>query len=142
MDIVCLILLNSAMFLLCSLEQQYCIADANRHVPVCRKRSPPLSEKLLEWPLSVYNADYRKIKYQNGMDAYFYVRFLRMMVKILLPIWLISWAVLLPLDSVNTHTGKHGLDQFTFGNVPSTQQSRYAGHITLVWIFTSEFVSH
>ena len=104
-----------------------------------RKRQQPLSSRLLGWPISVYNADYRKIKNINGLDCYFYVRFLRMMVRVMLPIWLISWAVLLPLTSVNTGVPGHtGLDKFIFGNIASTQQIRYAGQLLLTWIFTSK----
>ena len=61
------------------------------------------------------------------------------MVRVMLPIWLISWAVLLPLTSVNTGVPGHsGLDMFIFGNIASTQQDRYAGHLLLTWIFTSK----
>lgn len=82
-------------------------------------------------------ADYRDIKDKNGMDAYFYVRFLRMIVRILVPIWLISWLILLPTTSVGTTVGAHsGLDRFIFGNVAPDKQSRYAAHIILAWFFT------
>ena len=71
------------------------------------------------------------------MDAYFFVRFLRMMVRMLLPIWLLSWVVLLPVTSVNTSVAGHmGLDMFIFGNVAPDKQDRYAAHIILVWLFT------
>lgn len=82
-------------------------------------------------------ADYRDIKTQNGMDAYFFVRFLRMMVRVLVPIWLISWVILLPVTSVGTTTQEHtGLDRFTFGNVAPDKQGRYAAHLILAWLFT------
>jgi hypothetical protein len=92
----------------------------------------------LGWFISVFNADYRKIKDINGLDCYFFVRFLRMMVRILLPIWLLSWLVLLPLTSIKTGVaGDKGLDKFVFGNIGDTAQPRYAGHLVLTWIFTS-----
>ena len=70
-------------------------------------------------------ADYRDIKDKNGMDAYFYVRFLRMIVRILVPIWLISWLILLPTTSVGTTVGAHsGLDRFIFGNVAPDSEDR------------------
>jgi len=73
------------------------------------------------------------------LDAYFFVRFLRMMVRILLPIWLISWIILLPVDSVGTTSGQSdGLTQFQFGNVGPHQQARLWAHLILAWIFTSE----
>jgi phosphate/sulfate permease len=94
----------------------------------------------LGWFTSVFNADYTKIKDVNGLDCYFFVRFLRMMVRIMLPIWLISWVVLLPVTSVHTTVGGHtGLDKFIFGNVAANTQDRYASHVILVWIFTSKF---
>ena len=110
-------------------------------LPSYRKRQQPLSSRLLGWPISVYNADYRKIKGVNGLDCYLFVRFLRMMVRVMLPIWLISWAVLLPLTSVNTSVPGHsGLDIFIFGNIAPTQQARYAGQLILTWMFTSKIL--
>jgi hypothetical protein len=62
-----------------------------------------------------------------------------MMVRITLPIWLLSWAFLLPLTSVHTQVSGHsGLDMFIFGNVATNKQSRYAGHLILTWISTSK----
>jgi hypothetical protein len=61
------------------------------------------------------------------------------MVRITLPIWLLSWAVLLPLTSVHTQVSGHsGLDMFIFGNVAANKQSRYAGQLILTWISTSK----
>ena len=106
---------------------------------LCRKRQQPLSRRLLGWLVSVFNADLDKIKHINGLDCYFFVRFLRMMVRVMLPIWLLSWAVLLPLTSVHTIVAGHsGLDIFIFGNIVPNKQGRYAGHLLLIWIFTSK----
>jgi calcium permeable stress-gated cation channel len=71
------------------------------------------------------------------MDAYFFLRFLRMGVRVFLPIWLLSWLVLLPVDSVGTQVGAaSGLDRLTFGNVSPDKQSRYYAHLVLVYLFT------
>ena len=62
-----------------------------------------------------------------------------MMVRVMLPIWLLSWIVLLPLTSVHTKVANHsGLDIFIFGNIVPNKQGRYAGHLLLTWIFTSK----
>ncbi|KAM5533374.1 hypothetical protein V8D89_012924 [Ganoderma adspersum] len=59
------------------------------------------------------------------------------MVRILIPIWLLSWIVLLPVTSVNTAVAGHtGLDMFILGNVAPDKQVRYAAHIILTWLFT------
>lgn len=40
---------------------------------------------LFSWPVRVFRADPEEILRVNGMDAFFFVRFLRMMVRIFLP---------------------------------------------------------
>ncbi|KAG5638302.1 hypothetical protein H0H81_000827 [Sphagnurus paluster] len=113
------------------------IYEPRTYVPPLSKRIQPLSRSLLLWPLAVYNADYREIIKANGMDAYFFVRFLRLMARIFLPIWFVSWAVLLPTTSVSTRVGNNaGLDILVFGNISPDKQDRYAAHIILVYIFT------
>lgn len=98
------------------------------------KRQNPLNGNLLGWPLSIWTADYDNIRHQNGMDAYFFVRFLRMMTRIFIPIWCISWAVLLPIHAAGRTNRLKGLDQFTYGNV--AQPERYSAHIILIYFFT------
>lgn len=106
-------------------------------LPFIRKRVQPLTPNLLSWPLAVFRADYSRIKDVNGLDAYFYVRFLRMTARIFLPIWIISWIVLLPVNSVNTEVpGRQGLDKLSFGNIATDKQGRYAAHLILAWLFT------
>lgn len=105
-----------------------------------RKRIQPLSPSTFAWPLALYRADYRAIISANGLDAYFFVRFLRIMAYTFLPIWLITWVVLMPVDSVKTGVlGNSGLDFFTFGNVATDNQVRYAAHLILVYFSTCEF---
>lgn len=76
----------------------------------------------------------------NGLDSYFFVRFLRMMVRVMLPIWLISWAVLLPLMSINiSDSFDEVLHKFNVGNMDGTDnRNRYIGLLVLTWIFTSK----
>ena len=106
---------------------------------LCRKRQQPLSPHLFGWLTSVVNADLDKIKDINGLDCYVFVRFLRMMVRVLLPITLLSWVVLLPLTSIHTKVPGHtGLDILSFGNIDTSEQSRYWGHLILIWISTSK----
>ncbi|KAI0792351.1 DUF221-domain-containing protein [Abortiporus biennis] len=106
-------------------------------VPDEDRRPKPISSKFYAWPLAVFKADYRDIKHSNGLDAYFFVRFLRMMSIILLPIWIFSWIILLPATAVNTSVAEHtGLDRFIFGNVANNKQNRYAAHLILTYFFT------
>ncbi|KAI3622643.1 duf221 family protein [Moniliophthora roreri] len=102
-----------------------------------RNLNPPSLLSTFSWPFYVFKSDYRDIKKANGLDAYFFVRFLRFMSILFLPIWFISWAVLLPVTSVRSRQpGNEGLDLFVFGNVTADKQTRLAAHIILVYLFT------
>ncbi|KDQ58424.1 hypothetical protein JAAARDRAFT_667496 [Jaapia argillacea MUCL 33604] len=105
--------------------------------PVASKRTSSLAGGIFKWPITLINSDFRDIKRVNGPDAYFFVRFLRMIVRIFLPIWLVTWVVLLPVDAIATRAGNNsGLDRFTFGNMSPSQQARYWAHLLLAWSFT------
>lgn len=96
----------------------------------------------LFWPVALMNADFRQIIRYNGLDAYFFVRYLRMMIKIFVPIWIISWAILLPVTTVGTGApDQDSLTKFTFGNVGKTHQVRYWAHLACVWVFTCTYFS-
>lgn len=122
------------------------IYEPRTYVPPKAKRIQPLTsggkrtlgpKNLFSWPFAVYKSNHNDIKAANGLDAYFFVRYLRMMVIIFLPIWILSWAVLLPITSVGTSVGGNtGLNKFIFGNVSPTQSIRYVAHIIMVWLFT------
>lgn len=111
------------------------IYEPRTYLTAENKRQQSLSSNILGWPISIWKADFNDIKHHNGMDAYFFVRFLRMLTKIFIPIWIISWLVLLPVNGAGNTRGYGGLDQFTFGNV--AQSTRYSAHLILAWFFTA-----
>ncbi|KAJ7686662.1 hypothetical protein B0H17DRAFT_984958 [Mycena rosella] len=115
------------------------IYEPRTYVPVPSKRIGPLTgaASFLSWPLAVYKADYKAVLNANGADAYFFVRFLRMMARVFLPIWVLSWAILLPITSVNTHVEPNTkLDLFVIGNIATDKSVRYWAHLVLVYVFT------
>lgn len=103
-----------------------------------KKRSKPFSDNRFLWPLAVWCADHQTIKHVSSLDAYCFVRFLRMMAKIFLPIWLISWIVLFPVTTVKivSDPSYDNLNKLSFSNVPPDLWARYAAHIVLVYLFT------
>lgn len=109
------------------------------HSRLHSQRAPDLSRSIILWPWAVLRANYTDIKAANGLDAYFFVRFLRFMVRILVPIWLVSWVILLPVFSVNTSSGTtDSLTQFQFGNIGGNAQARLWAPLILAWGFTRE----
>jgi hypothetical protein len=91
------------------------------------------------WFIYRLPADPEEIIKKNGVDPYVFVRFLMMMAKAMIPIWILSWLILLPIDSAgSTVDGKTGLDKFTFGNVATNKQARYWAHLIMDYVFIGE----
>ncbi|KAL1732165.1 hypothetical protein EV714DRAFT_282790 [Schizophyllum commune] len=101
------------------------IYEPRTYVPPPSKRSPTIDA------LAGLRRD---IIPASGLDAYLFVRFLRMLTRIFAPIWIVSWLILLPLDAVGG--SGDGLERFTFGNVSRQNTSRYWAHLILAWVFT------
>ncbi|KAG8894679.1 hypothetical protein FRB99_001053, partial [Tulasnella sp. 403] len=112
------------------------IYEPRTYVPDESKRVKPLSNHIIAGLIGLLRLDYRDIKRTNGIDAYFFVRFLRLMLVIFAPVWILSWALLLPLHAAGVTNNKTGLDMFTFGNVAPTQQARYAAHVIFLYLMT------
>lgn len=80
---------------------------------------------------------------KNGVDPYVFIRFLHMMAKALVPIWLLSWSILLPLNAAGTGVeGKTGLDELTAGNIGGGQQRRFWAHLILDYVFICQLWSY
>ena len=96
-----------------------------------------------------------------GLDAYFFLRYLRTLLKIFVPLACLILPILLPLNAKNGRgsafaTGVFsnttawsnvtGLDRLAWGNVPPDKTNRYWGHLILAvvvviwtcWVFYDE----
>ncbi|KAK4689955.1 calcium permeable stress-gated cation channel, partial [Tremellales sp. Uapishka_1] len=110
--------------------------EPRTYIPPRKDQAPPLGRNLIMPLWKILMADPEDILKHNGVDPYVFVRFLYMMSKAMVPIWLLSWIVLLPVDAANSNVlGKSGLDRLTFGNVSKDKQSRYWAHLILDYVF-------
>ncbi|KAI9628552.1 hypothetical protein KEM48_011508 [Puccinia striiformis f. sp. tritici PST-130] len=100
------------------------------------KRSEPLSSGWISWIPQIIMADDEQIIHHNGLDAYCFLRFLRLLVNIFTPIFVLSWTILLPVYSANSGGTKSGLDMFTFGNIGLNAQVRLTACLILAYVFT------
>jgi hypothetical protein len=66
------------------------------------------------------------------MDAYLYMRFLKMLVKMAFVGAIITWPVLFPVNATGGG-GESGLDIISFSNV--NNPNRYFAHAIIAWIF-------
>lgn len=81
-----------------------------------------------------------------GLDAYFFLRYLRTLLKIFIPLALVILPVLLPMNAVRgrgdhfatgiysnstAYSNVSGLDQLAWGNIHPNKNNRYWGHLVL-----------
>ncbi|OXG22073.1 hypothetical protein C366_00971 [Cryptococcus neoformans Tu401-1] len=112
------------------------IYEPRTYIPPKDAQAPALGKHIFYPIWQIIISDPQEILRKNGVDPYVFVRFLIMMAKATIPIWLVSWIVLLPIDTANSHVlGKSGLDRFTFGNVSKDKTSRYWAHLVMVYVF-------
>ena len=103
-----------------------------------RERTKPSPPGWFKWIKPVLNTSNSEFVHKCGLDAYFFLRYLRTLLKIFVPAALVIIPILIPLNSVSGHGGKWahgqnhsnvtGLDQLAWGNVPPNKTNRYWAH--------------
>lgn len=106
------------------------------YLPIPSKRSQPVSATPWGWLLPTLRLPSKSMIPTAGLDAYMYIRFLRLMMFIFAPTSCLVAVVLLPLNSVGTSVSTTGLNSFAFGNIPANQQIRYVGHLLCAYAIT------
>lgn len=105
------------------------------------KRAPDLPTQVVSWFTFIWREPEISILHINGPDAYFFVRFLRLMLKIFVPFWFLTWAILMPVSATGG-VGNPGLNMFTFGNIAGPTQNHHIAHLLLgVTFFSTRLVS-
>jgi hypothetical protein len=109
-------------------------------VPVKQRIKPPHSNPF-KWLFTVFKIkEDSEVLAKAGMDAYFFLRFLSMCLKIFTPMAIIIPPILIPLNvkhgkGTNTISGVTynitGLDTLTWSNVSPATTSRYWAHLIL-----------
>lgn len=111
-----------------------------------RERTKPSPPGLFRWIVEVFRTSNSEFIRKCGLDAYFFLRYLRMLLKIFVPLGLLILPILLPLNKVNgkdqstegrlnnTRWNVTGLDQLAWGNVAPNHTDRYWAHLILAVI--------
>ncbi|KAK3169310.1 hypothetical protein OEA41_008693 [Lepraria neglecta] len=103
--------------------------------------SPP---GLVSWIPAVFQTSDRVILQKSGLDAFFFLRYLRTLLKIFVPLSLIVIPVLVPLNLVhgkNAPGGVQGLDRLSWANVGLAHTSFYWAHLLMALTVTI-FICH
>ncbi|KAK2841539.1 hypothetical protein FQN49_006156 [Arthroderma sp. PD_2] len=111
-----------------------------------RERTAPSPAGLFRWIIPVFRTSNSEFIKKCGLDAYFFLRYLRMLLKIFIPLSIVILPVLLPVNKVGGRdrnlmdtlgegfTDRYnvtGLDQLAWGNVRPEDSHRYWAHLVL-----------
>ncbi|KAK0712154.1 hypothetical protein B0T21DRAFT_352401 [Apiosordaria backusii] len=99
------------------------------------ERSPPLPSGLFNWVGSFWRIpDIYALQHQS-LDAYLYIRYLRMALVLCVVGCLITWPVLFPINATGGG-GQTELDVLSFSNVnPESHKNRYYAHVFVGWAY-------
>lgn len=99
------------------------------------ERSPPLPDGLFNWVGTFWKIpDIYALQHQS-LDAYLYVRFLRMALTLCFVGCLITWPILFPVNATSSG-GQSQLDVLSYANVnQKTEKSRYYAHALVMWAY-------
>ncbi|SNX88152.1 uncharacterized protein MEPE_06863 [Melanopsichium pennsylvanicum] len=108
------------------------------YLVVPEEQIAPLPSSLFGWLPVWLKTPTSTILEKNGLDAYMFVEYLEMMLWVFVPIWILSWIVLMPTYGANTTGTGSGFNRFILSRVGSTaqQQKRYVAPLLIQWIFT------
>ena len=122
-----------------------------------RERTKPPPKGLWQWLYPVFHTTNTEFIQKCGLDAYFFLRYLRTLLKIFIPLACLILPILITLNAAGgrgsafatgqfqyqkSYTNVTGLDQLAWGNVRPDRNNRYWAHLVLalIVIFYSCFV--
>lgn len=107
------------------------------------KRVEPPPKGIFGWLYPVFTAPGTEFIRKCGLDGYFFIRYLRTLLKIFIPLAIVILPILLPINASGgrgphfavgkyaAYTNVTGLDIFSFGNVRPENSNRYWAHLIL-----------
>ncbi|KAK9376595.1 uncharacterized protein V1513DRAFT_410665 [Lipomyces chichibuensis] len=101
-----------------------------------RQQVPPSGPGLFDWLIPTIFMPESDFIRKCGLDAYFFMRYLVMLIFIFFTASLIVLPILLPINSANTSSGTAtGLDKLAWVNIGDTDTSRYWAHLILAVVY-------
>ncbi|TGJ83315.1 hypothetical protein E0Z10_g5464 [Xylaria hypoxylon] len=99
------------------------------------ERSPALPNGLLNWFGAFWKiSDYHPLQHQS-LDAYLFLRFLKILIVICFVGCCITWPVLFPIN-ITGGGGQTELNLLSYANInKDTQYNRYYAHVFVAWVF-------
>ncbi|KIW06614.1 uncharacterized protein PV09_02328 [Verruconis gallopava] len=100
-----------------------------------KDRTKPPPAGAFRWLIPVFTTSNSELIAKCGLDAYFFLRYLRMLLKIFVPSAVLILAILLPINSQASNPGVSGLDKLGWTNYDRSRTDRFWAHLLLAVSF-------
>ncbi|EIN07902.1 DUF221-domain-containing protein [Punctularia strigosozonata HHB-11173 SS5] len=106
-------------------------------LPPPDKRAQELPTGIWRWVPAVLLSNPKDIIHKNGLDAYMFLRWMKMVIIIFFVFTLVTWPILLPVDAADVRgSSQQGLTKLSWSNITSSLDNRLAAHIVVIYLLT------
>ncbi|RDB24859.1 Uncharacterized protein RSN1 [Hypsizygus marmoreus] len=107
------------------------------YLPPPDKRAQQLPSGPWKWLPAMLFSPSQDIIHKNGLDAYMFLRFLKMLVWIFSVFTLLTFVVIIPAIAANVQSPYTGLERISWSNIIEPRdQPRFSAHIIVVYLLT------
>lgn len=99
-----------------------------------RERVPIPPSGFYQWIMPMFTTSNSTIIQKCGLDAYFFLRYLRMLLKMFIPMAAVIIPILLPINQLSGDGTVSGVDQLGWQNVSDAHTHRLWAHLILALI--------
>ncbi|KAE9971455.1 hypothetical protein EG328_005560 [Venturia inaequalis] len=96
-----------------------------------KDRVPPPPKGFFRWISPVFSTPNNELISKCGLDAYFFLRYLRMLLKIFIPSAILILPILIPINSRGNNPDVKGLDKYGWQNYDRARTDRFWAHLLL-----------
>lgn len=103
-----------------------------------KDRVAPPPRGIFSWLVPLFTTPNLAFIQKCGLDAYFFLRYLRMLIKIFVPAAAIVLPILLPINNYSGSGQNKGLDKLSISNIaPKYVKTRLWAHLALAVVFVA-----
>ncbi|TEB37492.1 DUF221-domain-containing protein [Coprinellus micaceus] len=108
------------------------------YLPPPDKRADKLPGGPWRWIPAVLTTPLEDIIHKNGLDAYMYLRFIKLLCTIFLVFTITTFLIVVPVDAAGIDSGLKGLEKISWSNIVDRRdQHRFSAHIIVVYALTA-----
>ncbi|TFK44505.1 hypothetical protein BDQ12DRAFT_701964 [Crucibulum laeve] len=106
------------------------------YLPPPDKRATELPKGYWKWLPALLMSPTEDIIHKNGLDAYMFLRFIKLLIWTFFVFTLVTFAVIIPADAANVSTAD-GLERISWTNIIEPRDNpRLAAHVVIVYVLT------